>query len=266
MMQNASLFQADSIIFDLEDAVALKDKDSARILLNHFIKQEKLNCEMIVRINGLDTNDALKDLDSVVLNGVDTIMLPKADVASLRQLDSILTQYELTRHLSQPIKVIPIIELAMSLLDVRAIASSPRVDGLLLGAEDFTKDIEVERSKGGLEIQFARNQVAVTAKAYKIDAIDTPFTDTNDENGLKMDCQLALQLAMNAKACIHPNQVSMVNVMFSPSKASIQWAKRVVEAANTATEGAFSLDGKMIDKPIIERSEKILAKARKFDL
>ncbi|MFA7126040.1 MAG: aldolase/citrate lyase family protein [Bacilli bacterium] len=134
MMQNASLFQADSIIFDLEDAVALKDKDSARILLNHFIKQEKLNCEMIVRINGLDTNDALKDLDSVVLNGVDTIMLPKADVASLRQLDSILTQYELTRHLSQPIKVIPIIELAMSLLDVRAIASSPRVDGLLLGA------------------------------------------------------------------------------------------------------------------------------------
>ncbi len=266
MMQNSLLFQADGIIYDLEDAVSIKDKDSARTLLAHFLETTRVNCEIIVRINGLDTPEAKKDLDCIVSDAIDTIMLPKADTEALERLDTLLISLEQKRHLKKTIKIIPIIELAMSLLDVRTIASAKRVDGILLGAEDFTKDMEVERSKEGLEILMARSLVATCAKAYKIDAIDTPFTDTNDEEGLIKDCTLALKLAMNAKACIHPNQIPIVNAKFSPSPEAIVWAKKVVEASQKHETGAFSLEGKMIDKPIIERCQKILAKARKFGL
>jgi citrate lyase subunit beta/citryl-CoA lyase len=266
MMQNSLLFQADGIIYDLEDAVSIKDKDSARTLLTHFLETTRVNCEIIVRINGLDTPEAKKDLESIVSDAIDTIMLPKADPEALSSLDTFLTSLEEKCHLKKKIKIIPIIELAMSLLDVRAIARAKRVDGILLGAEDFTKDMEVERTKDGLEILMARSLVATCAKAYKIDAIDTPFTDTSDEEGLIKDCILALKLAMNAKACIHPNQIPIVNAKFSPSPEAIVWAKKVVEASQKHETGAFSLEGKMIDKPIIERCQKILAKARKFGL
>ena len=264
MMQNAMLFQADGIIFDLEDAVSLADKDSARHLLHGFLTTHSFQNEVVVRINGLDTPYGVPDLEAIVSDAIDTIMLPKADYASLLELDSLLTKLE--AKMKKTIHVLPIIELATSLLEVTRIAASPRVDGLLLGAEDLTRDLEVERSSDGLEILFARNQVAVACKANRIDAIDTPFTNTNDEEGLKSDCLLARKLAMNAKACIHPNQIPIVNQAFSPSKETIKWALKVLEAAKKNTAGAFSLEGKMIDKPIIERSEKTIAKAKKFGL
>lgn len=264
MMQNAVLFQADATIFDLEDAVAVADKDSARQLLHSFLATHSFQNEVMVRINGLDTPYGLLDLKAIVSDAIDTIMLPKADGASLAELDRILTSIEPTMH--KKIRIVPIIELASSLLEVKAIAASPRVDGLLLGAEDLTRDLEVERSADGLEIFFARSQVALVCKAHRIDAIDTPFTNTNDEAGLIKDCELAKKLAMNAKACIHPNQIPLVNQAFSPSREAILWAKKVVEAAKVNTAGAFSLEGKMIDKPIIERSQTTLAKAKKFGL
>lgn len=266
MMQNAALFFADAIIFDLEDAVSLKDKDSARILLASYLGREKLSNEVIIRINDLDTPYAKLDLEYLVSEAIDTIMLPKAMPESLRKLDKLLTSLEEKKGLKKHIKVIPIIEAALSLLRIEEIASSPRVDGLLLGAEDLSRDLEVERSKEGLEILYSRSKVALVAKAYKIDAIDTPFTDTFDEEGLKKDGQLALRLAMNAKSCIHPNQIPIVNQLFSPSPEAITWAKKVVEASKKTTAGVFSLEGKMIDKPIINRCETILAKAKKFGL
>lgn len=163
----------------------------------------------------------------------------------------------------------PIIELAVSVLQIEEIVKCPRVSGVLLGAEDLSSDLEVARTKKGNEILYPRMRLAYACAAQKIDAIDTPFTDTNDNEGLTEDCKFVANLGMNAKAAIHPNQVPVINEVFVPTRKSIEWALRVEEAANINAEkglGVFSLDGKMVDKPVIQRAQKIIAKARKFNL
>lgn len=171
--------------------------------------------------------------------------------------------------MTKKIGVIPIIELASSILDVREIATSPRVNGLLLGAEDLSSDLEVSRTLAGDEIFYARSMIAISCRAYNIDAIDTPFTDVRNEEGLLADSQKARGLGMNAKACIHPNQIDIVNKIFSPSKEQIEQALRILKAFENAQKegkGVFSLDGKMVDKPIIERAKKTIDKAKRFGL
>lgn len=269
MLQNADVFGSDSVIFDLEDAVSVTEKDSARNLLHYYFStHQSLPMEVVVRINGLDTSFYQEDLDMVVGPLLDAIMLPKARVKEMKELDAILTRMENERGLKKPIKIIPIIELAKSVLEVEEIASLPRVDGILLGAEDLTSDMEVTRTKAGKEIEYARAKVAIACKAYQIDAIDTPFTDVNDMEGLKIDALNAQSLIMNAKAAIHPNQIDVINEVFLPSQKLITWAQRVKAASDEALSkgiGVFSLDGKMVDKPVMERANKILIKAKKFN-
>ena len=236
----------------------------------HYYLQEhsSLPLEVIVRINGLDTEFYEKDLDMIVSDSIDTIMLPKARIKYLEELDSILTKLEKERKLKKKIHVIPIIELAISLLEVEKIASMNRVDGILLGAEDLSSDMEVTRTKQGKEIEYARSRIAVACKAFQIDAIDTPFTDVTDSDGLRSDCLTAQTLGMNAKSAIHPNQIDTINEVFLPSEKLINWALRVKQASDEASKkgiGVFSLDGKMVDKPVMERANKILAKAKKFN-
>ena len=269
MLQNADVFGADAVIFDLEDAVNVTEKDNARNLIHYYLETHTfLPMEVVIRINGLDTDYYLDDLDKVVNDSIDTIMLPKAKVKELKELDTILTKLEQERNLKKKIKIIPIIELAQSVLQVEEIASLNRVDGILLGAEDLTSDMEVTRTKEGKEIEYARCRVAMACKAYQIDAIDTPFTDVNDPSGLRVDALNAQTLAMNAKSAIHPNQIDTINEVFLPAPKLINWAKRVKMASDEALAkgiGVFSLDGKMVDKPVIERALKILAKAEKFN-
>ncbi len=268
MLQNADVFGADTVIFDLEDAVNVTEKDNARNLMRFYLDTHKKNpMEVCVRINGLDTEYYKDDLDAIVSDSIDSIMLPKARIEYLTELDRLLTEIESNKKMTKKIKVLPIIELAISMLEVEKIASMPRVDGILLGAEDYTSDMEVQRTKEGKEIEYARSRVAVSCKAYKIDAIDTPFTDVNDKEGLNEDCLNAITLGMNAKAAIHPNQLDTINELFLPSEKLITWALRVKQASDEAKAkgiGVFSLDGKMVDKPVMERAEKILLKAKKF--
>ena len=268
MLQNADIFGADSVIFDLEDAVNITEKDNARNLLHYYLNaHENLPMEVVVRINGLDTEYYEKDLEKIVSDNIDTIMIPKATIEYVNQLDELLTEIEARKQMSKKIKVLPIIELAYSVLQVETIASLNRVDGILLGAEDLTSDMEVTRTKESLEIEYPRARVAMACKAYKIDAIDTPFTDVTDNNALKVDALHAMQLGMNCKAAIHPNQLDTINEVFMPSQTQIIWASRVMKAnedANAKGLGVFSLDGKMVDKPVLDRARKILAKAKKF--
>jgi citrate lyase subunit beta/citryl-CoA lyase len=270
MLQNADIFSADSIIFDLEDAVAITEKDSARTLLEHYLKTFDLkNIEIIIRINAMESKYALEDIDQVVCDQIDTIMLPKANAADIKILSNYLDKTESAKQMKKKTKIIPIIELASSLLELKEIASSPRVDGLLLGAEDLSTDLEVPRSDSGIEILYARSIVVIHAKAYRIDAIDTPFTNTKDEEGLIRDSKFAASLGMNAKACIHPNQIDIVNQVFMPSIKEIEYAKKVLMAYEDALKlgkGAFSVDGKMVDKPIIERAKILIKKAEKWGI
>lgn len=267
MIQNCDIFESDSVIFDLEDAVSTQEKDSARTLVSTFLKNMNVNVEVIVRINGLDTDYYMDDLNEIVTNKIDAIMLPKATSADINKLDEILTKLESERNITKKIKVIPIIEMCSSLIEVSEIAKGKRVDGILLGAEDFTKDLEVERTKQGDEIFYARSIISVCCKANKIDAIDTPFTDTKDDEGLEKDAKFSKGLGMNAKSAIHPNQIETINKVYMPTQKEIDYALRVVKAKEEAFSkglGVFSLDGKMVDKPVIERAEKVIAKAKRF--
>lgn len=261
MLQSSDIFSSDAVIFDLEDAVSGTEKDSARNLVTNYLKAFRPNIEIVIRINGFDTPFYLDDLNAVLNCDIDAIMLPKARV------QDILTLEEIIKSFKKDVKIIPIIEQAISLIEVEEIAKCELVDGVLLGAEDYTKDLEVTRTKEGNEIFYARCRVINACKAYKIDAIDTPFTDTNDEEGLLKDTKFAKSLGMNAKSAIHPNQIEIINKVFTPTEKEIEYATRVLLARDEAFKkglGVFSLDGKMVDKPVIERAEKVIEKAKRF--
>jgi len=166
MLQNADIFGADGVIFDLEDAVNITEKDNARNLIHYYLSSHPTQpMEVIVRINGLDTEFYQKDLEAIVSDNIDTIMLPKARVCYLNQLDELLTKIEKEKKMSKKIKVLPIIELAISVLEVEQVVNCPRVDGVLLGAEDLSSDMEVTRTKEGREIEYARARVAMACKS-----------------------------------------------------------------------------------------------------
>lgn len=253
MMDNAFIFKADSIIFDLEDAVI--NKSEAKNLLKAYLNNlNEVNTEIIVRINDYD----IKDLSFLPKN-VDTIMLPKATIKSTNELSEYIIKNKLNYN------IIPIIEQATSLIEVNEIAKNKLVNGLLLGAEDLTTDLGVPRTKEGLEIFYARSIIVIAAKANKIDAIDTPYTNINDLEGLNEDALFAKGLGFTAKACIHPNQVDVVNNAFMPTNNELHFAKRVIEAAKN-NKGAFRLDDKMIDKPIVDRAKNLIDKAKKWGI
>lgn len=266
MLQNADIFGADALIFDFEDAIHPLEKDAARDLLTHYLDRFKLNdMELIVRINDKTTPYYVDDLKRVVSLPIDTIMLPKTRYEDLIELDTLLHKLEKQSKREHPLSIIPIIEKAISLFEVEKIASHHRVTGLLLGGEDLATDLEVERSQEGTEILLARQMVIYASKAYQKDAIDTPFTDVSDQEGLIKDAMFAKSIGMTAKACIHPIQIDTIHDIFSPSEKQIAYAKRVLHAEQEANDkglGVFSVDGKMIDKPIIERAKQVLKRVK----
>ena len=270
MLQNADIFDADAVIFDLEDAVLDLEKDAARQLLASFLSMPfPSHMERIIRINSLSSDFYKADLDVLVSDAIDTIMLPKATKLTVAKLALELKKIETKKQMKKVIKIIPIIERAEALFQLDAIAKHKRVDGLLLGAEDLATELEATRSKQGQEILLARSLVIAAARSYGKDAIDTPFVDTNDEHGLLEDAKHAKALGMNAKACIHPNQIDRVHEVFSPTEKEIEYALKVIRKARDIEnkyKGAFSLDGQMIDKPIIERAQKLIDKAKHWKL
>ncbi len=187
MLQSAPILGADSVILDLEDAVSLTEKDSARMLVREAIKTiDYSSVELVVRINPLDTEYGLKDIETISRVKPDALMIPKATEEQLKDIDERLTKIENEQNFKDNhIKLIPIIETAYGLENVyNIIKSSKRIVAVLLGAEDLTSDFGIKRTKVGEEIFYARNKVSTACRASRVDAIDTPFTDTNDYEAL----------------------------------------------------------------------------------
>lgn len=252
MLQNSEILGADALFIDLEDAVAISEKDTARLLVKEYLKSFKPKTDIFIRINPLDSPYFYEDLDSLRDVDVKGILLPKAGIDSIVALDDYLEENKLD------LEIIALIESAIGLENSFAILQkSKRIVGLFLGAEDLTLDLGSKRTKASREIDYARARVIAASKAMGLQAIDTPFTDTDDIAGLKEDIVHAKDLGMTGKAIISPRHVEFVNTLFSPSKEDIEYAYRVVEGVKAANEkglGAFSIEGKMIDKPIILRA------------
>ncbi|ERI95319.1 HpcH/HpaI aldolase/citrate lyase family protein [Clostridiales bacterium oral taxon 876 str. F0540] len=260
MLLNAGILGADSVILDLEDAVSISEKDSARILVREAIKNiDYSNVEVVVRINPLDNEFGAEDVEVIARVKPDTLMVPKADEQEIKTVDEMLNRIEKEEGLEEnSIKIIPLVETAYGLETVYdVIRASKRVVGVLLGGEDLTADLGIKRTKEGEEIFYARNKVATACKALKVDAIDTPFTDTNDYEGLALDTAKAKSLGMTGKASINPRQIDTIHSIFAPTEAEIKHALRILDAMEEAKregKGVFSIDGKMVDAPIINRA------------
>ena len=273
MLINAGCLGADAVIFDLEDAVSPAEKDAARLLVRNTMRYMDLDgCEIVVRINSVDTDFWRKDLDTVIPCKPDVILLPKsAESADIRLVDEYISDLEEKLELQKGgVQIMPLIETAMGVENAFAIASScKRVCALFLGAEDLTADLQCKRTKEGREIEYARQRLVVAARAAGVDVYDTPFTDVNDDEGIVQDARLAKALGFTGKASISPRHVDVINEVFSPTLAEIEYAYEVVEAIRVAKEmgkGAVSLRGKMIDAPIVARAERTIAMAKALGL
>jgi citrate lyase subunit beta / citryl-CoA lyase len=268
MLQNAGIMGADAVILDLEDAVSIAEKDSARILVREAIKNIDYNgVEVVVRINPLDNEFGPSDVEVIARVKPHALLVPKADEIEIAEIHKLLERIEEEEGFEKgSIAVIPLIETAYGLENVyNVIRSSDRVSAVLLGAEDLTADLGIKRSKEGEEIFYARNKVATACKAMKIDAIDTPYTDINDFEGLEKDTIRAKSLGMSGKAVINPRQIDTIHHVFAPSEEEIKHGLRIIEAMEEAKregKGVFSLDGKMVDAPIINRALNTLEMAR----
>ena len=270
---NGGYLGADAVIFDLEDAVAPDEKDAARILVRNAITYLELGrCEVIVRINSLDTAFWKKDLEAIVPCRPDWIMLPKtARAGDVQQADEYLTKLEEQLGWQRcTVRLMPLIETALGVENAFAIASaSDRVGALFLGAEDLTADLQCKRTKGGREIEYARGRMVVAARAAGVDVYDTPFTDVNDAEGMEADALYAKAMGFTGKASISPRHVEIINRVFSPTLAEIDYAYEVLDAiaqAKAQGRGAISLRGKMIDAPIVARAQQTIAAARALGL
>ncbi|WP_269924469.1 citrate (pro-3S)-lyase subunit beta [Enterococcus innesii] len=268
MLRDAPLYGADSVMFDLEDAVSLNEKDSARTLVHFALKTFDYSAiETVVRINGLDTVGAL-DIEAMVLAGVNVIRLPKTETAQdIIDVAAVITQVEKDNDL--PVgttKMMAAIESAEGVLNARDIATaSERLIGIALGAEDYVTNMKTRRYPDGQELLFARSMILHAARAAGIAAIDTVFSDINDTDGFIAETTRIKQLGFDGKSVINPRQIPLVNGIYAPSKAEIQKAKEVIWAireAESKGSGVISLNGKMVDKPIVERAERVIALAK----
>ncbi len=271
MILNGGILGADSIIFDLEDAVAPDQKDAARELVKNALQTLDFgNCEIIVRINALDTPYWEEDLEEMIPLKPDVIMPTKVSGGEyIRKLAEKMSQVELACGIEEGhTKMIPLLETTLGIENAFEIASaSPRMAALYLGAEDLTADLRCSRTKEGGEIAYARGRLVCAARAAGIEAYDTPFTDVEDLEGLEKDARLAKSLGYTGKAVISPRHVDCVNRVFSPTEKEIQYAKDVfaaIEQAKAQGKGAISLRGKMIDAPIVMRAKIVLDAAREI--
>jgi citrate lyase subunit beta/citryl-CoA lyase len=273
MLINGAFLGADAIIFDLEDAVAPAEKDAARILVRNTMRYMDLGgCEVIVRINSIDTGFWKADLDQILPEKPGLILLPKTgSAADVLEAGAYITELEDKLGFDRnTVGLMPLIETALGVENAYAIASaSDRVAALFLGAEDLTADLRCQRTKAGREIEYARTRLVTAARAAGVDVYDTPFTDVNDDEGIEVDAALAKALGFTGKASISPRHVEAINRVFSPTQKEIDYAYEVMEAIRVAKEqgkGAIALYGKMIDAPIVARAEQTIAAAKEMGL
>lgn len=265
MLEKGFDVNADILVPDFEDSVPDGEKDQARhvtaSMLADLAETGKL---LIPRVNALDTGFLKDDLAAVVGPHIVGVSVGKIqDAKDIKNVSSVLSRLEKkTRLKNGRVKILPWIESAKAVVKVYEICTaSPRIIGAAFGAEDFTHDMAIERSEDDTEIAFARHAVCVAARAAGISALDTPFFKFRDPDGLRINSVAAKRCGFKGKFAIHPAQIDIINEAFSPAPEEIDYARRVVaafEEAERRGRGSTSLDGKVIDVPVVKRARELL--------
>ena len=267
MIRDAHIYGADSIMFDLEDSVAYTEKDSARFLVYNALKTLHFGTkETVVRINDLSSGLGVKDLEAVVRAGVQVVRLPKTDSAQdvidcEREIERILRQLSADCGDQGTTGMMAAIESANGVLHAAEIAhASDRLIGIALGAEDYVTDLKTTRSDG-IELLFARCMILNAARSAGIAALDTVYSDVNNEEGFIAEATLIKKLGFDGKSVINPRQIEPLHHVFMPSEKDLNKARAIMDAiaeANARGSGVASLKGKMIDKPVVTRARRLL--------
>ncbi len=265
MLRDAHIYGSDAVMFDLEDSVALREKDAARFLVYNALKTlDYGKTEKVVRVNPLSSPFGKDDIEAMVRAGADVIRLPKSETPD----DIIETEFAIAtveKKAGIPVgttKMMAAIESALGVVNAYQIATaSDRLIGIALGAEDYTASMKTSRSTDGLELFLARAQIIVAARAAGIDAIDTVFSDLNDMENFEKEVRLIKQLGFDGKSIINPRQIPVVHQVFNPTEKEIEKAVRILSAMKEAEKNGsavINVDGKMVDKPVLLRAQRII--------
>lgn len=268
-MQKGASLGVDSLILDLEDSVTLDQKAVARQTVVEALRTLDFGkSERLIRINSLNTRLFQDDLSATIGAHPDGYVIPKVESAEQVQyvshwLDVAERDYDWPPG---AINLIVIVESALGIVNLREIVSADRrVSALAFGAEDFASSIGATRSAAGTEVLYARSAVVTYASAFGLSAIDTPFVNLQDDEGLAWDAAFAAQMGYSGKFAIHPRHIAPIEHAFNPTEAAISYAQRLLDANRQQQAdgtGVFQLDGKMIDGPMVRAAETVIARAR----
>jgi citrate lyase beta subunit len=268
-IEKATTFGVDCICMDLEDGTAINKKAEARAVIAQAMKELKFgNAERCIRINSIGSGFEQDDLAATLATRPDTIVVPKVESAEqVKWVSEQIESYELNNGLPLgSIRMLVGVETAAGILNLKDIASADkRLEAIIFGAEDYAANIGATRSRNGWEVLYARSAVLNACAAYDLQAIDMVFIDFKDPINLKIESAQGAAMGFSGKQIIHPSQVNPVQEAFTPNDEAIAYAKRVVEtfeASQKEGKGAYALDGKMIDMPLLKNAQKVLDRAR----
>jgi citrate lyase subunit beta-like protein len=278
-LEKSRSLTADTISYDLEDSVTPSQKPTARKNILSFLSKPRPPhiTELSVRINAVSSGLALEDLTSVLqAPNLDALVIPKVNKASdLHFITDVLRHTLPERHPStpdadsNPLKILALIESAEAITNLNEICqASPYLSGLIFAAEDFARDLSLTRTPSLIEFLYARSAIATSARAHDLPStIDLVCTSFRGEEGLRVleeECLQGKGLGFNGKQCIHPSQVEVAQRAFAPGEKEVEWAVRIVvgdEKADIGGRGAWTLDGKMIDVPVVGKAKATVKRA-----
>ena len=267
-IEKAISLGVDCICMDMEDGTAFNRKENAREVIAKALQELDFgNAEKLIRINGVGTGLEADDLAATLLHHPDGVVIPKAE--SLEQIEWLSEQIE-AMELSQgwqlnKIRILAIIESAKGVANLPEIATHPRLDALLFGAEDYSASVGATRTRGGLEVLYARSKVVLHAAVNELQAIDIVYVDYKDAVKLKIEALQGVQMGFTGKQIIHPHQLAPVQEAFSPSETEIDYAERLLadfEAAEAEGAGVIAFEGKMIDMPLVKSARNVIERAK----
>ena len=268
-IEKATTLGVDCICMDLEDGTALNKKAEARGVIAQAMRELDFGkSERCIRINSIGSGFEKDDLAAALAAGPDTIVLPKVESAEqVKWVSGEIESYELSNGLPVGgIRLLAGLETAKGVLNLKEIAGADkRLEALIFGGEDFAASIGATRSSAATELLYARQAVVTACAAHEIQAIDIVYIDFRDTEGLRREAQQGADWGFVGKQIIHPNQVGPVQAAFTPADEAIAYARRVVatfEASQQEGKGAYALDGKMIDMPLVKSAQNVLARAR----
>lgn len=268
-IEKATTLAVDCICMDMEDGVAITRKVEARAVIAQAMKELNFgSSERCIRINSFGSGFEKFDLAAAVATNPEAIVVPKVETAAqVRSISEYIEMYELSAKMEVgTIRMLVGVETAKGILNLKEIAEADkRLEAIIFGAEDFAASVGATRTREATEVLYARSAVVAACAANELQAIDMVYIDFHDVEGLRLEAQQGARLGFSGKQIIHPNQVAAVQEAFTPSEEAIEYAQRVVRtfaASQREGRGAFALDGKMIDMPLLKNAQNVLDRAR----